>query len=119
MARLEATCEVDLYSGEETIPHDEMVRRVAGKQGLISMVTDAVDRTVIDAGAVRSLFGLEILTEPVAVVIGAEGAGLSTLAAKRCDVLASIPMAAGVESLNASVSAALACFEVLRVRAGA
>ncbi len=73
----------------------------------------------LDAGAVRSLFGLEILTEPVAVVIGAEGAGLSTLAAKRCDVLASIPMAAGVESLNASVSAALACFEVLRVRAGA
>ena len=51
MARLEATCEVDLYSGDETIPHDEMVRRVAGKQGLISMVTDTVDRTVIEAAA--------------------------------------------------------------------
>ena len=45
MARLEATCEVDFYSGDETIPHDEMVRRVAGKQGLISMVTDTVDRS--------------------------------------------------------------------------
>jgi len=70
----------------------------------------------LDADSVTSLFGLEILTEPVAVVVGAEGAGLSVLAAKRCDVLASIPMAGGSESLNASVSSALACFEVWRVR---
>lgn len=73
----------------------------------------------LQANSDESLFGLDLLTEPVAVVIGAEGAGLSTLAAKRCDVLASIPMAVGAESLNASVSAALACFEVLRVRSGA
>ena len=68
------------------------------------------------AGSGTDLFGLEILTEPVAVVVGAEGIGLSVLAAKRCDVLASIPMAPGTESLNASVSAALACFEIMRVR---
>lgn len=68
------------------------------------------------AGSGTGLFGLEILTEPVAVVVGAEGIGLSVLAAKRCDVLASIPMAPGTESLNASVSAALACFEIMRVR---
>jgi len=73
----------------------------------------------LDAGSESELFGLEILTEPVAIVVGAEGSGLSVLAAKRCDVLASIPMAAGSESLNASVSAALACFEVMRVRASA
>jgi 23S rRNA (guanosine2251-2'-O)-methyltransferase len=70
----------------------------------------------LEAGAATSLFGLEVLTEPVAVVVGAEGAGLSVLSAKRCDVLASIPMASGFESLNASVSAALACFEIMRVR---
>ncbi len=70
----------------------------------------------LDADSATSLFGLEILTEPVAVVVGAEGAGLSVLAAKRCDVLASIPMAGGSDSLNASVSAALAGFEVMRVR---
>lgn len=50
MARLEATCEVDLFSGEGAIPHQELVRRIGGKQGLISMVTDTVDRAVIDAG---------------------------------------------------------------------
>jgi 23S rRNA (guanosine2251-2'-O)-methyltransferase len=53
------------------------------------------------------------------MVVGAEGSGLSALVAKRCDVLASIPMAPATESLNASVSAALACFEVMRVRSQA
>ena len=70
----------------------------------------------LEAGSSTSLFGLELLTEPVAIVVGAEGAGLSVLSSKRCDVLASIPMAASFESLNASVSAALACFEIMRVR---
>lgn len=70
----------------------------------------------LEVGADQSLFGLELLTEPVAVVVGAEGSGLAELTRKRCDVLASIPMAAETESLNASVSAALASFEIMRVR---
>lgn len=70
----------------------------------------------LETGATQSLFGLDLLTEPVAVVIGAEGAGLAELSRKRCDVLASIPMAGDTESLNASVSAALASFEIMRVR---
>lgn len=70
----------------------------------------------LDAGGDSSLFGLELLTEPVAVVVGAEGEGLATLTAKRCDVIASIPMARDSESLNASISAALASFEIMRVR---
>jgi len=70
----------------------------------------------LDARADTSLFGLEILTEGVAAVIGAEGTGLSELTRKRCDVVASIPMATGSDSLNASVSAALASFEIMRVR---
>jgi 23S rRNA (guanosine2251-2'-O)-methyltransferase len=70
----------------------------------------------LDPDSADSLFGLPLLAEPVAVVVGAEGKGLSTLVEKRCDMLASIPMAPGTESLNASVSAALACFEVMRVR---
>ncbi len=70
----------------------------------------------LDASAERSLFGLELLTEPVAVVVGAEGAGLGRLVADRVDVVAAIPLLGPVESLNASVAAALACYEIQRVR---
>lgn len=70
----------------------------------------------LDADGSESLFGLDLLTEPCAIVIGAEGDGLSRLARSVCDVVVSIPMAAETESLNASVSAALACFEVMRRR---
>ena len=70
----------------------------------------------LDADGESNLFGLELFTEPVAVVVGAEGQGLSALTRKRCDVVVSIPMAGQTESLNASVSAALASFEIMRVR---
>jgi 23S rRNA (guanosine2251-2'-O)-methyltransferase len=70
----------------------------------------------LESEASTSLFGLELLTEPVALVVGAEGTGLTRLVSERCDVLVSIPMAAETESLNASVSAALACYEVHRIR---
>jgi 23S rRNA (guanosine2251-2'-O)-methyltransferase len=70
----------------------------------------------LEAGAERSLFGLDLLTEPVAVVVGSEGSGLAELTRKRCDLLVSVPMAGDTESLNASVSAALASFEIMRVR---
>ena len=72
----------------------------------------------LDADGDQSLFGLSLLTEPVAIVVGAE-TGLGRLVRDRVDVVASIPMAETSESLNASVAAALACFEVARVRAGA
>lgn len=53
---------------------------------------------------------------PVAVVVGAEGKGLSALVAKRCDLLVSIPMTSATESLNASVAAGIALHEVARRR---
>ena len=50
MARLEAECDVERYEGRGELPHDELVRRVAGKQALVSLITDTVDRAVIEAG---------------------------------------------------------------------
>ncbi len=53
---------------------------------------------------------------PTAIVIGAEGRGVSRLVRERCDVVASIPMRGRVASLNASVSAALVMYEAMRQR---
>ncbi len=90
----------------------------------VSSIADTVKRlgqldvwTVgLSGDADESLLGMELLARPVALCVGAEGRGLSHLVAQRCDVLARIPMVGGTESLNASVAAALACFEVARVR---
>src|SRR3990167_2133479 len=49
MARLDEACDVERFEGEGAMPHDELVARIAGKQALVSTVTEAVDRAVIDA----------------------------------------------------------------------
>jgi len=49
LAKLEAAGGVDLYSGDAAIAPDELRARVADKNALVSLLTDAIDRTVIDA----------------------------------------------------------------------
>lgn len=56
------------------------------------------------------------MTEPVAIVVGSEGEGVSRLVAERCDLRASIPMLGRINSLNASVAAAIALYEAVRQR---
>jgi len=46
---LEEYCDVDLHDRGD-LPHDQLLTRVAGKQGLLAVVTDAIDRGVLDAG---------------------------------------------------------------------
>ena len=70
----------------------------------------------LEASAETPIFGLELLSDPVALVIGAEGAGLSKLVRQRLDHVVHVPMVAGSESLNASVAAALAMYEIQRIR---
>lgn len=48
------------------------------------------------------------------LVVGSEGKGLRPLVKKQCDVVARIPMAGPIESLNASVAAGIALFHVRR-----
>jgi 23S rRNA (guanosine2251-2'-O)-methyltransferase len=60
-----------------------------------------------------SLFELE-LPARVGLVIGGEGEGLRPLVRRTCDFEARIPMAPGVESLNVSVAAGVALFELRR-----
>lgn len=57
-----------------------------------------------------------LLGEPLVIVVGSEGKGLSRLVREECDQVASIPIAASMESLNASVAASLALYEASRAR---
>lgn len=96
------------------------VAPVSGVPAALEVLRRAGVWTVgLDAGGSASLWGLEVATEPVALVLGAEGRGLSPLARARCEVVASVPLAGPLESLNVSAAAALACFEVARRRAAA
>ncbi|MFI6575420.1 23S rRNA (guanosine(2251)-2'-O)-methyltransferase RlmB [Nocardiopsis sp. NPDC050513] len=69
----------------------------------------------LDAGGDTNLPELELATGPLVIVVGSEGKGLSRLVREACDVVASIPIG-GAESLNASVAAGVALYEVARRR---
>jgi 23S rRNA (guanosine2251-2'-O)-methyltransferase len=55
-------------------------------------------------------------TGPVALVIGAEGAGMRPLTRRHCDAVVALPLAGRVSSLNAGAAAAVMLYEVARQR---
>jgi 23S rRNA (guanosine2251-2'-O)-methyltransferase len=70
----------------------------------------------LDERADKPLWDLDLGDAPVALVLGAEGPGLSRLARERCDEVVRIPMRGRVASLNVGTAGSLACFEVARHR---
>lgn len=70
----------------------------------------------LDGAADESLFDLGLAAEPVALVLGSEGKGLSRLVAQRCDSVVAIPLRGALGSLNVSAAGTLACYEVARRR---
>jgi 23S rRNA (guanosine2251-2'-O)-methyltransferase len=70
----------------------------------------------LDERADKALWDLDLGDHPVALVLGAEGPGLSRLAKERCDDVVRIPMRGRVASLNVGTAGTLACFEVARGR---
>ncbi len=73
----------------------------------------------LDMGGDTDLFNLTVADEPVCLVMGAEGKGLSRLVRERCDAVVSIPLLGELASLNVSAAGALACYEVTRRRLAA
>jgi 23S rRNA (guanosine2251-2'-O)-methyltransferase len=70
----------------------------------------------LDVDGEVSLDELELATDPIVIVVGSEGRGLSRLVGEKCDIRVSIPMTSATESLNASVAAAVTLAEVARRR---
>ena len=90
---------------------------VGGLPAALSQATKAGVWVVgLDSAGDTSLFQLPVASEPVALVLGAEGRGLSRLVRQRCDIMASIPLKGALSSLNVASAGALACFEISRRR---
>jgi 23S rRNA (guanosine2251-2'-O)-methyltransferase len=84
---------------------------------LRQMATLGVWTIGLAGDADHSLYDSTLGDDPVALVLGSEGSGLSALARKRCDDLVAIPQHGALPALNVSTAAAVACFEVARRRA--
>ena len=76
------------------------------KEGMWFVCADMDGQTMYDLN----------LTGPIGLVIGNEGAGVSRLVKEKCDFTASIPMKGDIDSLNASVSAGVLSYEIVRQR---
>jgi 23S rRNA (guanosine2251-2'-O)-methyltransferase len=109
---LNATVAKVASGAAETVPY-LMVTNLARSLGELK------DRDILVIGTAEdaplSLYEADF-TGPVALVLGAEGAGMRQLTRKSCDLLVRIPMAGAVESLNVSVAAGVCLFEALRQR---
>jgi 23S rRNA (guanosine2251-2'-O)-methyltransferase len=111
---LNATVAKVASGAAETVPY-LMVTNLARTLGELQDRGVRVIGTSDDAP--RTLFDAD-LTGPVALVLGAEGAGMRQLTRKTCDELVRIPMQGAVESLNVSVASAVCLYEALRQRQG-
>jgi 23S rRNA (guanosine2251-2'-O)-methyltransferase len=81
------------------------------KRGFTAVALDA------DGGTALVDVPRDVWTDPIVVVIGSEGSGVSRLVGETCDWRVMIPMAAGQESLNASVAAAIVLQRIHEARA--
>ncbi|MFW0112556.1 23S rRNA (guanosine(2251)-2'-O)-methyltransferase RlmB [Rothia sp. P5766] len=70
----------------------------------------------LDGGGDIDLPDLELASEPLMIVVGSEGKGLSRLVTENCDQIVSIPISSAMESLNASMAVGIALYEVSRRR---
>lgn len=87
-----------------------IVRAVNLNQAILSLKEHSFWIAGLDQNA-ETLLWEQTFDVPMGFVIGNEGHGMRKKTGEHCDFLLSVPMQNGVESLNASVSAALVCYE--------
>lgn len=73
----------------------------------------------LDGDGDMALPGLKLADEPLVIVVGSEGRGLSRLVAENCDAIVSIPISGSTESLNASMAVGISLYEIATLRQGA
>lgn len=67
-------------------------------------------------GSAENYYYEQDLTGSIALVIGSEGSGMNRLVSENCDILVKIPMYGKITSLNASVSAGIVTYEIVKQR---
>lgn len=72
----------------------------------------------LDGGGDAQLPGLHLAEDPLVLVVGSEGKGLSRLVSETCDTMVSIPIGSAAESLNASMAVGIALYEIATLRKG-
>ncbi len=70
----------------------------------------------LDGEASELISDMKVATEPVMIIVGSEGKGLSRLTSEKCDLVVKIPMRSTTESLNASVATSIALYAVDEAR---
>lgn len=86
------------------------------ERALADVRADGVWIVALAGDADMELQECALLEEPVVIVVGAEGAGVSRLVRERADARVRIPMLGKIDSLNASAAGAIALWEAARRR---
>ena len=106
---------VAMKASAGALAHVRMAPVVNISRAIVELKRERVWTVGLDAAADRSYISVD-LTQPTALVVGAEGTGLRRLVRERCDWLISIPMHGRVSSLNVSVATGIVLFEAMRQR---
>lgn len=106
---------VNASSGATEHLHVVLVGNLA--QTIASLQKEGVWVVGLEDDPAAQEFGQSDLDMPLALVVGAEGAGLARLVRERCDFLVRLPMAGQIASLNAAVAGSIALYGAWRQRA--
>lgn len=96
--------------------HATIARVTNLQRTLLSLSEAGLEIIGLDADGDLDIGALEQSARGRVLVIGSEGKGLRRMVRERCDVVAHIPQEGPLDSLNASVAAAIAMYEIVRKR---